>query len=319
MTVSYTPEDAVFAEGPWTHRDVAANGARFHTVTMGEGPLVLLLHGFPMFWWTWRNLLPELAENGYRAVAMDMRGYAGSDHPPRGYDLFTLARDTASVIRSLGERDAVVVGHGMGGLVAWSTAALHPETVTHLVAVSCPHPVRMRTAITHDRAQFAAQRYVLGFQRPWVPERQLVANDGALVEDLLRRWSGDPSWPDEDVAARFRAAFQLGHTAHCSVEYHRWAFRSIPRSDGRRFTAAMRAHPISAPVLHIQGANDKAVLPRSSDGSETFVTGTYEWQLLQGIGHLPHEEAPKQFNSTLLEWLRPPVDPQLPGTNTGIN
>lgn len=299
----YTPEEAVYAEGPWTHRDVSANGARFHVVTMGEGPLVLMLHGFPMFWWTWRNLIPELAKSGYRAAAMDMRGYGGSDHPPRGYDLFTLSRDVASVIRSLGERSATVIGHGVGGLVGWTVAALHPETTDRLVAVSVPHPVRMRTALTHDRAQFSAQKHVVGFQRPIIPERQLMANDGQRVEDLLRRYSADPAWPDPDTAARYRAAFQLWPTAHCALEYHRWAFRSIPRSDGRRFTAAMKEHPVSSPVMHVQGALDQAVLPRSAEGSQHYVTGPYDWRLLQGIGHLPHEESPGSFNQLVLHYL----------------
>ena len=114
-------DDVVLPEGPWTHRQVAANGARFHVVEAGEGPLVLLLHGFPMFWWTWRRQLPALAEAGYRAVAMDLRGYGGSDKTPRGYDPFTLSGDVAGVVRSLGSATATLVGHGWGGLLAWTT------------------------------------------------------------------------------------------------------------------------------------------------------------------------------------------------------
>ena len=87
-------------EGPWTHRDVAANGARFHIAEMGDGPLVLLLHGFPQFWWTWRQQLTALADAGFRAVAMDLRGVGGSDRTPRGYDPANLALDVTGVIRS---------------------------------------------------------------------------------------------------------------------------------------------------------------------------------------------------------------------------
>ena len=94
---------------------VAANGARFHVALVGDGPLVLFLHGFPEFWWAWRHQLPAVAAAGYCAAAMDLRGYGASDKPPRGYDLSTLAADVAGVIRSLGARDAVVVGHGWGG------------------------------------------------------------------------------------------------------------------------------------------------------------------------------------------------------------
>ena len=132
------PDAAIRAPGPWTHRDVAANGARFHVAEAGEGPAVLLLHGFPTFWWTWRRQLVTLAEAGYRAIAMDLRGYAGSDHPPRGYDGFTLAADVSGVIRSLGERNAVVVGQGWGAFLAWSAAGLHPEAVRGIVPLSMP-------------------------------------------------------------------------------------------------------------------------------------------------------------------------------------
>ena len=97
------PVDVVRAEGPWTHRDIAANACRFHLVEAGEGPLVVLLHGFPTFWWTWRHQLQSLAAAGFRAVAMDLRGYGGSDHTPHGYDPMTLAGDVAGLIRTLGE------------------------------------------------------------------------------------------------------------------------------------------------------------------------------------------------------------------------
>ena len=99
-----TDASSVLIDGPWQHRFVSANGARFHVAEQGEGPLVLLLHGFPQFWWAWRHQMPALADAGYRVAAMDLRGYGASDKPPRGYDTFTLAADVASVIRSLGEK-----------------------------------------------------------------------------------------------------------------------------------------------------------------------------------------------------------------------
>ncbi len=183
------PDDAVQWQGPWTHRNVAANGARFHVVEMGEGPLVLLLHGFPTYWWTWRRLLAELAGAGYRAVAMDLRGYGGSDHTPHGYDPMTLSADVAGVVRSLGAADAVVVGQGWGGLLAWSVSVMHPNVVRGIVPVSCPHPMRLRDAMRADRAQRRAARYVYGFQVPLVPERRLTEHDAAKVGAMLRSWS----------------------------------------------------------------------------------------------------------------------------------
>ena len=299
----YTPEEAIFATGPWTHRDVSANGSRFHAVTAGQGPLVLLLHGFPTFWWTWRYLIPDLAKSSYRVVAMDLRGYGGSDHTPRGYDPFTLARDVVGVIHSLGEPNAVVIGHGMGGMLAWSVAGLHPDAVNRVGIISSPHPVRMRESILGDRAQLQASSYIIGFQRPWIPERQLVANDAAKIEQYLREWSADPAWPDPEVAARYRAAFQAPNTKNCSIEYHRWLLRSIPRSDGRRFARDMTESLISAPVLQIQGASDRTILPRSAQGSRRFVSGAYAYRSLAGSGHFPHEEAPESVNTMILNWL----------------
>jgi pimeloyl-ACP methyl ester carboxylesterase len=157
---------AVRIDGPWTHRDVAANGARFHIAELGDGPLVLLLHGFPQFWWTWRHQLVALADAGYRAVAMDLRGVGGSDRTPRGYDPANLALDVTGVIRSLGEPDAALVGHDLGGYLAWTAAAMRPKLVRRLAVVSMPHPRRWRAAMLRDARQTAANSYIWGFQRP---------------------------------------------------------------------------------------------------------------------------------------------------------
>ncbi len=117
---------AVQIGGPWAHRSVSANGTRFHAAEAGDGPLVLLLHGFPEFWWTWRHQLAVLPEAGFRAVAVDLRGHGGSDKPPRGYALVTAAADAAGLIRAMGEANAIVIGHGLGGLIAWTLAAYYP-------------------------------------------------------------------------------------------------------------------------------------------------------------------------------------------------
>ena len=151
--VIHDPRDgdaSIYIDGPWSHRSVSANGTRFHVAESGDGPLVLLLHGFPEFWWTWRGQLTSLSQAGYRAAAVDLRGYGGSDKPPRGYDLVTAASDAAGLVRSLGEANAVVVGHDWGGLVAWTMAAYFPKVVRRLAVVSVPHPLRLRAAVLSD-------------------------------------------------------------------------------------------------------------------------------------------------------------------------
>lgn len=295
------PEAAILAPGPWSHRDVAANGSRFHVADIGSGPTVVLLHGFPTFWWTWRRQLVALADAGYRAVAMDLRGYGASDHPPEGYDPRTLARDVAGVIRSLGESDAVIVGHGWGGLVAWSTAVLEPETVRGIAPVSMPHPRQLRKAILRNGKQRAATRYAWGFQVPFWPERSLTARDGQRIADLLRQWSADRSWLDDDTCETYRAAFLRWPTAHTAVEYHRWAVRSSIRPDGLSYMSLMEA-PVQRRVLTIHGTEDPMMLASSLAGSEEYVRADYQRVELP-TGHFPHEEAPEAFNAALLDWL----------------
>ena len=160
----------VFIDGPWSHRSVSANGTRFHVAESGDGPLVLLLHGFPEFWWTWREQLSSLSRAGYRAVAVDLRGYGGSDKPPRGYDLVTAASDAAGLVRSLGEANAVVVGHDWGGLIAWTVAAYYPKVVRRLAVVSVPHPLRLRAAVLSDPfGQGRSSGYALRLPAPAAP------------------------------------------------------------------------------------------------------------------------------------------------------
>lgn len=298
------PEEAIRAPGPWTHRDVAANGSRFHVADVGDGPVVLLLHGFPTFWWTWRKQLVRLAEAGYRAIAMDLRGYGGSDHPPEGYDPRTLSADVAGVIRCLGVPEATIVGHGWGGLVAWSTAVLEPEVVRAIAPVSMPHPRQLRSALLRDGRQRAAMRYALGFQWPFLPERSLTAHDGKRVGDFLASWSQDPGWLDEATRDTFQAAFLRWPTAHTAIEYHRWAVRSVLRPDGLGYMSVMEA-PVQRPVLQVHGTADPMVLVGSVDGSDEYVRAPYT-RVDLSAGHFVHEEVPEDFSRALLTWLDGP-------------
>jgi pimeloyl-ACP methyl ester carboxylesterase len=309
------PEPVIQIDGPWTHRSVTANGTRFHVASMGEGPLVLLLHGFPEFWWTWRHQLVSLAEAGFRAVAVDMRGYGGSDKPPRGYDLITAAADAAGLIRALGEANAVVVGHDWGGLTAWTMAAYFPKAVRRLAVVSMGHPLRMRAALFSS--PLAASRslvtrsgsarrsgYPLMFQLPMIPERRLVRDGGALVGTILESWSA-PGWPDPDTVRVYQRAMRIPPVAHTSLEYHRWFVRSTLRPDGLRYAHQMRS-PVDAPVLHLHGAVDPCVLPQTARGAGRYVEGPYRWKVIDGAGHYPHEERPELFDDELLGWLADP-------------
>jgi pimeloyl-ACP methyl ester carboxylesterase len=307
MTVPGSTSAVVRPDGPWTHRDVAANGALFHIAEQGEGPLVLLLHGWPQFWWTWRHQLSALAGAGYRAVAMDLRGVGGSDRTPRGYDPANLALDVTGVIRSLGEPDAALVGHDLGGYLAWTAAVMRPKLIRRLAVSSMPHPRRWRAAMLGDLRQTAAGAHIWGFQRPWVPERQLMADGGALVARLIREWSG-PAGPgalDDAVLAHYRRAMCIPSTAHCSIEPYRWMVRSMGRPDGFQFNRRMKL-PVRVPTLHLHGSLDPVMRTRSAAGSGEYVEAPYRWRLFDGLGHFPHEEDPELFTGELIDWLKDP-------------
>ena len=294
---------SVLLPGPWAHRDVSANGVRLHAAEAGSGPLVVLLHGFPEFWWAWRAQLTGLAAAGFRVVAPDLRGYGASDKPPRGYDLPTAAADAAAVVRALGETEAVVVGADWGGLVGWTMAALHPRSVRRLVVLGAAHPRRLRASV-RDPRQRRALAHALRFQLPRLPERRLTRADDDPVAELMRRWAG-PAWastPDfGEAVGRYRSAARIPQAAYGAMEYYRWAGRSQLRPDGLRFARRMAA-PITAPTLQLHGALDPYVLPSTARGSDRYVAGAYEWHELPGIGHFPHEEAPDQVTAAIARW-----------------
>lgn len=295
-------ESVVLHDGAWTHRDISANGIRFHVAEAGAGPLVVLLHGFPQFWWAWRHQLTGLADAGFRVVAPDLRGFGATDKPPRGYDSMTAADDVAGLIRGLGERDAVVVGHGWGGHTAWTVAAKHPGVVRRLAVLSAPHPLRWTAALARDGAQRRASGYVARFQLPWYPERWMVAHDAANVARIMRSWAG-PEFPHAETDRAWRDAMLILGAPHCALEYYRWAVRSVARSDGRRFCELLR-RPLDVPTLQLHGALDTCVLPATAQGSSRYVAGSYEWRLLDGVGHFPAEERPELVTGELLRWCK---------------
>lgn len=292
---------AVLVEGPWEHRFIPANGARFHVAVAGpdttDTPLVLLVHGFPQFWWAWRHQLTALAARGYRAAAVDLRGSGASDKPPLGYDVPTLTRDLAGIIRSLGARSAVVVGHGLGGVLAWSMPALHPGVTDAVAAVSAPPPLRL-----HSRGLRLLRPRTLArlafFQVPWFPERRLTRSD--LVVRLLRDWGG-PGWPADEEGERYAAAMRVHFAAHSAMEAFRWLVRSRPRTDGRRYITALRSAP-DVPRLQVYGAADgcydvgRVVRALGASQDPTI-------RVVPGAGHFVPEEAPLATTEALLGWL----------------
>ncbi|MFD4293830.1 alpha/beta fold hydrolase [Rhodococcus sp. NPDC058505] len=309
--MTFPDPSTVRIDGPWRHCDVRANGIRFHAVEAGpsdtDAPLVVLLHGFADFWWTWRHQLTALADAGYRTVALDLRGYGDTDKPPRGYDGWTLAGDVAGLIRALGHTDAALVGHAEGGLVCWATAVLHPRLVRSIALLASPHPIALKRAVIRSRPQRSALLpSFLACQLPWRPERRLIRDGGAAVEQLLRdRTASTGLMADgefDEVVARNRSAIQIPGAAHCGLEYQRWAFRSQWRPDGRRFMSAMD-RVLQIPVLQIHGDADPYVL-RSTLQADTRWAPHRHLHTVPGAGHYPQWERHQDVTAALLGALR---------------
>jgi pimeloyl-ACP methyl ester carboxylesterase len=300
-------------DGPWRHLEVHANGIRFHVVEAtpagqappgpGERPLVILLHGFGSFWWSWRHQLKALT--GSRVVAVDLRGYGGSDKPPRGYDGWTLAGDTAGLVRALGHEKATLVGHADGGLVCWATSVLHPRAVRAIALVSSPHPVALRaSALTRRDQGRALLPWILRYQLPWWPERLLTRADGLELETLVRTRAAGKWLASEDFSEtihHMRRAIQIPFAAHSALEYQRWAARSQLRGEGRRFMKSMK-RPLAVPMLHLRGDLDPYVLADPVERTQRYAPhGRYV--SIAGTGHYAHEEAPDVVNDHLTRFL----------------
>ncbi|MBF6173254.1 alpha/beta fold hydrolase [Nocardia blacklockiae] len=314
MSSNPSPDPSIVRyDGPWAHKDVHANGIRFHVVeaeparrgVVPDPPLVVLLHGFADFWWSWRHQLTGLAEQGFRAVAVDLRGYGDSDKPPRGYDGWTLAGDVAGLIRALGHTEATLVGHAEGGLVCWATAVLHPRLVRSIALIGSPHPVALKQAVLRDGRQRSAWLpNFLRYQPPRYGERLLTVNDGYEVERLLRQRAG-AHWTNTadfvDTARRMRAAIRISGAAHCALEYQRWAFRSQWRPDGARFMAAMR-EPVRVPVLSLHGGGDRYILEATVRREHRLAPDRRVVEI-PGVGHFAHQEDPDAVTAELTKLL----------------
>jgi len=202
---------------------------QLHYREAGSGPLVILLHGFPEFWYSWRHLMPALAEAGYHAIAPDMRGYNLSGKPQGvgAYAIDTLAEDIAALIQHAGERRAHIIGHDWGGAVAWHLAMQHREMVDHLVILNAPHPRAFARELRTPR-QLWRSRYMMFFQLPVLPEASIRRNDFAKIRRILRE---DPTrrdaFTDLDID-RYVAALARPWALTSAINYYRAAARFRP-------------------------------------------------------------------------------------------
>lgn len=277
-------------------------GLTFTAHAAGEGPVVLLLHGFPDSPATFTHQLPALAEAGYRAVAVRMRGYEASSLALDGdYHAVRMAEDVAAFAAALSDAPVHLVGHDWGASIAYAAASLAPERFASLATMAVPHPVRFAEAFAADPAQAARSAYILAFQTPGF-EDQIIADDCAYLTALWRAWS--PGW---DIPAglldAMKATFRQPGVARAALEYYRQAFDAV--SPAALETAALFTRPITVPALGLCGAEDQCIAQDVFMGAmrESDFPGGLETRAIPGAGHFCHAEAPEAVNVALLDWF----------------
>jgi epoxide hydrolase 4 len=284
------------------HGFAKVGDVRLHYAECGQGDdLVILLHGFPECWYSWRHQLSVLGER-YHVVAPDMRGYNLSDKPAgvQNYRIEFLVQDVIGLIRYFGKERAAIVAHDWGAGVAWAVAQRHPDAVSKLVAMQVPPPAAWRANFT--LRQLRHSWYMFFFQLPRLPEWWASANDFARIEKMYRETIFRPgAFTAEDIAVYKEALRQPGALTS-SINYYRAnVFRSLVRggvetpkgADGR----------IRVPTLFIYGEHDMAIVPNTVRGLDRFIDAPYRELRIPDSGHWVQNEAIEEVNHALLEFL----------------
>jgi pimeloyl-ACP methyl ester carboxylesterase len=321
-----------------TQRIIEANGIRLNIAEQGQGPLVLLCHGFPESWYSWRHQLGALAAAGFHAVAPDMRGYGKSDRPAAidHYTIFHLVGDLVGVLDSLGARTAVIVGHDWGATVAWHAALLRPDRFRAVAALSVPFRPRGQVAPTSVMPRTAdAQFYQLYFQEPGVAEAELEREARASVRSMLYGASGDAARgggagarANTDIGMVPRGSgFLRGPAAPATLpswlterdidfyaaEFQRTGFRGALnwyRNIDRNWEllAPFAGAPVTVPALYVAGDRDMVVTFPGMDqllaNLKRFVPGLRNTLMLPGCGHWTQQERPAEVNAAIIDFLR---------------
>ncbi|MFF7990925.1 alpha/beta fold hydrolase [Kitasatospora xanthocidica] len=312
------------------HSEVEVNGVRLHLAEQGEGPLVLLLHGFPESWYSWRHQFGPLAEAGYRVVAPDQRGYARSEQPESvdAYSLLHLVGDVTALIGALGADRAVVIGHDWGAPVAWATAALRPDLVRAVAGLSVPPLPSGPTPLALSREKFGEGFYQIYFQEPGRADAELAADPKSTFRRILggthpdgepRAWVVPegmklldtipepvrlPAWLTEADVDAFAADYAR-HGERAFTGGLNW-YRNIDRNN--ELMAAFTGRRIEAPALYVTGEQDlvNAMVPREVMAYllQQVTPRLHRHVRLPETGHWTQQERPAEVNEALLDFLR---------------
>ena len=270
------------------HKYADSDGVSIHYAKMGSGPLMVLIHGFPDFWYSWRHQMAGLADQ-YTVAALDTRGYNLSEKPEgeANYDMTLLTADVAAVIRAEGESSAVVVGHDWGGGIAWSFAAAYPQMTDRLIIMNLPHVKGLQRELAGMGQQHRNSQYARNFQQP--DSHENISPSGLAMA---------LSQGDEALREIYLAAFENSST-ESMMNYYR---RNYPREPyvGGPWAELPR---IQAPVLQFHGLNDSALLAPALNN--TWEELDQDWTLvtIPGVGHWPHHEKPDMVTNMMRAWL----------------
>jgi pimeloyl-ACP methyl ester carboxylesterase len=263
-----------------------SGGVKIHYVTAGKGPLMVLIHGFPDFWYTWRAQIPEWSRH-HQVVAIDQRGYNLSDKPEgvENYALDKLVGDVAAVIRHLGRDKAIIVGHDWGGLVAWTLAMSRPELVERLVILNLPHPRGLYRELANSPAQQKASQYARDFQKPDAAAK--------VKPEMLTFWVKDAEARKVYLEALRRSSIE-GMLNYYKANYPREPYRETPDRD---------LPQVRCPVLMIHGLGDVALLPGALNDTWKWVDAELTLVTIPGAGHFVQQDAADRVTRVVADWL----------------
>ena len=278
----------------YEHHFIRTNGITLHTVMAGPdgGPAVLLLHGFPEFWFGWRHQIPALAAAGFRVWVPDQRGYNLSDRP-RGtaaYRLETLAQDALGLIEATGQEHVYLAGHDWGAMVAWWVAQVAPERLRHLAILNVPHPHVARRHLLTDPRQMIRSTYAAFFQLPWLPEALLGASNWRALARALENSSRPGTFSDDDLG-KYRQAWSKPGAMTAMLNWY--------RAEARQPSGARPPHRLTVPTTILWGKRDPALRSVMAEESAALCErGELIW--LPENTHWVQHEAAAQVNEVLL-------------------
>jgi pimeloyl-ACP methyl ester carboxylesterase len=282
---------------------VEANGIRFHYLEAGQGPLVLCLHGFPDNAYSYRSLLPALAEAGLRGVAPFMRGYAPTAPAPDGrYQSVLLAQDAVALISALGAERACVVGHDWGALATYGAAALAADSVQKIVTIAVAHPGALLGAIATDYDMIKGGWHAYFFQMPF-SDQAVAAND----YEFIRRWWQDAS-PEydipDDVMDSVKNTFRQPGVVNAALDYYRHTFNPDNRDPALQDLQERLTQPTRVPSLALHGTKDRPGRLNAFNAMDHLFANRLDKEIYPGTGHFLHLERPQAVNQRIIAFLK---------------